>query len=132
MQQLARACQVLLDLAGIAGTGGESLWTTRGPSKRASWLKGYLHRAAPRGQQRHRAGDSFAGLPTDALSQREKTMLLVAFDLWNGSGEVLLADVLNMTPRLVAAIASFMEAQCLEMPEAMAAWIARWSPAPRG
>jgi hypothetical protein len=54
-------------------------------------------------------------------------MLLVAFDLWNASGDVLFADVLGMTPRLVTAISGFMEARALDAPETLDAWMARWS-----
>ena len=57
-------------------------------------------------------------------------MLLVAFDLWNGSGEVLLRDLLAQSPELVTAVAGFMEARARDNPAAMEAWISRWSSAP--
>lgn len=55
-------------------------------------------------------------------------MLLVASDLWNGSGDILFRDALALSPRLVVAVAGLMEARCLDSAEAMEAWIARWTP----
>lgn len=113
---------------------GESLWNLRGPSKRASWLKGYLRRGARTdpaggGGTAHRWG---LVSPIDNLSRGERTILLVAFDLWNRSGDVLLSEVLALSPRLVVAVAGFMEAWGLQSAEAMDAWMARWSPGAAG
>lgn len=65
--------------------------------------------------------------PGESLAQRERATLLVAFDLWNGSGDIPLRDVLALSPRLVVAVAGLMEARCLDSAEAMEAWIARWT-----
>ena len=56
-------------------------------------------------------------------------MLLIAFDLWNGSGDIPFRDVLALSPRLMAAIAGLMEARCLDTAESMDAWITRWTTA---
>jgi hypothetical protein len=127
MRELARACQVLLDLAGIDEQ-GHSLWTEKGPSRRASWLKGYLRRPAPPADGVHPSGHMQRPSPLDRLGRRDRLMLLVAFDLWNGSGGALLGEVLGMSPRLVTAVAGFMEARCQETPGALETWVRRWSP----
>lgn len=142
MRQLARACQVLLGLAGVDDVA--ALWSEHGPSRRASWLKGYLRRSAgPTGSQpragraalsgrggvrAHAARGKGSRSPVESLSQRERAMLLITFDLWNGSGDILFRDVLALSPRLVVAVAGLMEARCLDSGEAMDAWIARWTP----
>ena len=107
-------------LLALAGLDDETLWTERGPSRRASWIKGYLHR-----------GEASAGLrrrgPVQALSRREKTMLLVAFDIWNGTGAVPFTEILNLPPRLVRAVAGVMEASVSDDPDALGGWMSRWS-----
>ena len=124
--QLARACRILL---GLAGFDDDTLWTEHGPSRRASWLKGYLHRgdAKAETQRRMRVRPLVA---VQALSRREKTTLLVAFDLWNGSGAVTLTEVLGLPPRLVRAVAGLIEASVSGSPEELTLWIARWSRPP--
>jgi len=100
-----------------------SLWTVQGPTRRASWLKGYIRRAPA-------AGFRPKISPIASLSHSERTMLLVAFDFWNGSGEAYLRDILDMTPRLATAIAGFLEAGCADptsVDASIARWIARWS-----
>jgi hypothetical protein len=141
-RQSVRACQILLNLAGMDGP---ALWNAQGPTRRASWLKGYLRRAqhAPTRtgspQPAHVSGggggarqptDPLAGrlAPIGALSRAERIMLLVAFDFWNGSGDAALPDVLGLPPRLVGAIADLMAAS---LPDAGAGaldrWAARWA-----
>jgi hypothetical protein len=131
-RQLARACQVLV---GLAGSEGESQWTDRGPTRRASWLKGYLRRAPRRdtapADQRTSPLWREAVSPEQTLTQREKIMLLVAFDFWNGSGDVGFRDVLKLPPRLLAAVAGLMTARCAGTSEALAEWIDLWSGDPR-
>lgn len=124
--QLARACRILL---GLAGLDDDTLWTERGPSRRASWIKGYLRRGdAKADSQRHAPVRPLVAV--QALSRREKTILLVAFDLWNGSGAVSLAEVLGLPPRLVRAVAGLIDASADDSPEALARWMARWSRPP--
>jgi hypothetical protein len=128
LRQLARACQVLMRLA---GSEGESQWTDRGPTRRASWLKGYLRRApsrdtsspAERASPRWREPIS----PEQTISRREKIMLLVAFDFWNESGDVEFREVLKLPPRLLNAVAALMIAGCAGTSEALGEWIDRWS-----
>jgi hypothetical protein len=129
LHQLARACQILVRLGGFEG---QPQWTDRGPTRRASWLKGYLRRA-PRGgvsPSNERVASPWRGpIPAEQnLSHREKTVLLVAFDFWNGSGDVGFSEVLGLPPRLVTAISALMAAHCADTSEALAEWIDRWSP----
>lgn len=115
----------------LAGFEGEAHWTDRGPTKRASWLKGYLRRAP------HRETSLLDGrtapwrgrTPSDHdLSRQEKVVLLVAFDFWNGSGDVAFGDVLNLPARLVTAIAALMAAHGASSSQALLEWIERFSP----
>jgi hypothetical protein len=123
-------------LVRLGGFDGDAQWTDRGPTKRASWLKGYLRRAPRRGGARDNEmkGDQPATLWRGShlreqdLSHREKIMLLVAFDFWNGSGGVGFVDVLNLPPRLVSAVSALMAAHGTDTSEALTAWIDRWSP----
>lgn len=126
LQQLARACQVLLALVGVED---QSLWSPRGPSRRAIWLKGYLRRAPARADGAWAPGPG-ALAPIASLTRAERTMLLVAFDFWNGSGGASFNDVVGLAPRLVRAIAGFMEARHIDT-DAIEMWIACWSP-PKG
>jgi len=121
--QLARACRLLLGLAGLED---ETLWTERGPSRRASWIKGYLHRDDERVDSRRRM-PLRPLVAVQALSRREKTTLLVAFDLWNGTGGATLSEILGLPPRLAKAVAGLIEASVSESPEDLIQWIARWS-----
>jgi hypothetical protein len=122
--QLARGCQVLLELVGLQpDQQAAPLWTTKGPTRRASWMKGYIRRAPV-------AGTRPKISPISSLSHAERTMLLVAFDFWNGSGEAYFRDVLNMGPRLATAISGLVEASCADpgvVDDSIARWIARWS-----
>jgi hypothetical protein len=129
LQQLARACHVLMRLAGF---GSEAYWTDRGPTKRASWLKGYLRRAPSRRGTSLSDGHttvSWRGrTPSEQdLSRPEKIVLLVAFDVWNGSGGVAFGDVLNLPAPLVTAIAALMVAHGAESSEPLVEWIGRFS-----
>lgn len=137
---LGRACQILLSLAGLEG---EVLWTVQGPSKRASWMKGYLRRGPASGERRGlgELGGGASSSPArvrapaiEALSHRERTMLLVAFDLWNGSGDASFRDVVGLSPRLVTAIAGLMAARCAELAQGrgLQAWIGEWGGDARG
>lgn len=118
-QLLAEACRYLLRLAGLDV---ESHWTAGGPTRRASWLKGYLRRDFKAGPRQ----------PEQELSRQQKVVLLVVFDLWNGSGDVPLRDVLDLPPGLVEAISSLMPLVGARgqttRPESdpLAAWLARW------
>jgi hypothetical protein len=118
-QQLAQACRILMRLSGLET---EALWTAAGPTRRASWLKGYLRRDSKTGSR----------VLDQELPRQQKVVFLVAFDLWNGSGESAFRDVLDLPPRLVEAISSLMPLVGIRAsssrPEAelMAAWIARW------
>jgi len=118
-QQLADACRCLL---GLAGLDVEAHWTAGGPTRRASWLKGYLRRDFKVGARQ----------PEQDLSRQQKVLLLVVFDLWNGSGDVPLREVLDLPPRLLEAISALMPLVGGRghptRPEAdpLAAWLARW------
>jgi hypothetical protein len=61
------------------------------------------------------------------MTRTERTMLLVAFDFWNGSGGASFSDILRLAPRLVRAIAGLMEARHVDS-DAIEIWIACWSP----
>lgn len=124
--QLARACRILL---GLAGFDDDTLWTEHGPSRRASWLKGYLHRGDAKAESQ-RSVRVRPLVAVQALSRREKTTLLVAFDLWNGSGSVTLTEVLGLPPRLVRAVAGLIEASAADSPDDLRVWIERWSRPP--
>src|SRR3569832_2939841 len=94
-QLLAEACRTLLRFAGLDV---EAHWTPTGPTRRASWLKGYLRRDPTAG----------ARPPEQELSRQQRVVLLVVFELWYSSGEVLLRDEMDLPPRLVEAISSLM------------------------
>ncbi len=108
----------------LSGLETEALWTDAGPTRRASWLKGYLRRDSQGGSR----------VADQELPRQQKVVFLVAFDLWNGSGEVPFRDVLDLPPRLVEAISALMPLAVAEVqssrPEAdlMGAWMARWGP----
>ena len=63
-QLLAEACRRLL---GLAGLDVEAHWTAVGPTRRASWLKGYLRRDLKVGARQ----------PEQELSRQQKVVLLV-------------------------------------------------------
>src|SRR3569833_595316 len=84
-QLLAEACRTLLRFAGLDV---EAHWTPTGPTRRASWLKGYLRRDPKAGSRP----------PEQELSRQQRVVLLVVFELWNSSGEVLLRDVWVLPP----------------------------------
>ena len=68
-QQRAAVCQALCEKAGL-----QSLWTPAGPSERATQLL-----------------RQYGG----TLSTGEHLMFLTAWAVWNGDGEVLLADLIE-------------------------------------
>jgi catechol 2,3-dioxygenase-like lactoylglutathione lyase family enzyme len=85
-QQLARACRALLETVRL-----ERLWTEEGPTQEASEL---LETA---GRQ---------------LSQDERSVLLVAWTFWNGSGRRRLAELLeHVDADPMAALCSFVLAR---------------------
>ena len=118
-QLLAEACRTLLRFAGLDV---EAHWTPTGPTRRASWLKGYLRRDPKAGSRP----------PEQELSRQQRVVLLVVFELWTSSGEVLLRDVMDLPPRLVEAISSLMPLvgargqTTLPESDPVAAWLTRW------
>lgn len=117
-QQLAQACRILLRLSGLEV---DAHWTAAGPTRRASWLKGYLRRDFKETSR----------TPEQELSRQQRVVFLAAFDLWNGSGEVAFRDVLQLPPRLVEAISSLMPLVHAERrttdADSLAGWVARWA-----
>lgn len=84
-QQLARTCRALCSLAGLG-----SLWTLEGPSPQAMTL-----------------------LETDGgpLSSGERAVVLAAWNIWNGSGNVNLSDVVHrLDDRCLAALGALLVA----------------------
>lgn len=84
-EQLARTCRALCSLAGLG-----SLWTLEGPSPRAMAL-----------------------LEADGgpLSSGERVVVLAAWNIWNGSGNVSLSDVVHrLDDRCLAALGSLLVA----------------------
>jgi hypothetical protein len=118
-QLLAEACRALLRFAGMDA---DVHWTAAGPTRRASWLKGYLRRDFKPGSRQ----------PEQELSRQQKVVLLVVFDLWNRSGDVLLRDVLDLPARLLEAISSLIPLVGargqMTRPESdpLVAWLGRW------
>lgn len=142
-RQAVRACQILLNLAGLDGP---ALWNAQGPTRRASWLKGYVRRArdATGGDRAPARTSPTAGgaskppahpvplpgrlAPIGALSRSERIMLLVVFDLWNGSGHAPFPDVLGLPPRLLGAIAELVAASVPDAGTgALDRWVLRWT-----
>jgi hypothetical protein len=96
-RQLARACRALLASVRLA-----RLWTTDGPTPEALALL------------------EANGGP---LSSGERIMVLAAFALWNGSGELRLAEVVATLDReRMAALCSLLIAS---REDAVDAWLAR-------
>lgn len=87
--QASRAIRVLLSVVPRM----DRLWTDSGPTTEAVDL------CTARGG--YRAG---------ALSHRERTMLLAAFDLWNGQGLVPLAAILDLPPDSLEMVGALLRA----------------------